>query len=169
MSFASPKSSTFAPCSVSMMLPGLRSRWTIPTSVGAIERATRSRWHSGSLGPLGGVPCLGGLPASHRRSTRGRGNRRRCSCRRHRACRCADDSMPRWHAPRPRTVLGTRGSFAMCAGRILIATVRLRRLSRARYTSPIPPAPMLATICTDLGELLGRASCLLASRQFCTV
>src|SRR5580704_8706206 len=28
-----------------------------------------------------------------------------------------------------------------CAGRILIATVRSRRVSIARYTSPMPPAP----------------------------
>ena len=28
-----------------------------------------------------------------------------------------------------------------CAGRILIATVRFRRVSSARYTSPMPPAP----------------------------
>src|SRR5580692_11126010 len=33
-----------------------------------------------------------------------------------------------------------------CAGRILIATVRSRRVSRARYTSPIPPAPKGETI-----------------------
>src|ERR1700730_11150008 len=33
-----------------------------------------------------------------------------------------------------------------CVGRILIATVRSRRVSRARYTSPIPPAPSGATI-----------------------
>src|SRR5436309_84169 len=33
-----------------------------------------------------------------------------------------------------------------CAGKILIATVRPRRVSRARYTSPIPPAPSGETI-----------------------
>src|SRR5258706_7308599 len=31
------------------------------------------------------------------------------------------------------------------SGRILIATVRSRRVSRARYTSPMPPAPTGAT------------------------
>src|SRR5213080_3722458 len=39
-------------------------------------------------------------------------------------------------------------SFASCAnsaGRILIATDRSSRVSRARYTSPIPPAPSGAT------------------------
>src|ERR1700730_4240797 len=33
-----------------------------------------------------------------------------------------------------------------CEGRILTATVRSRRVSRARYTSPIPPAPSGETI-----------------------
>src|SRR3984893_8158163 len=33
------------------------------------------------------------------------------------------------------------GLSERCAGRILIATVRSRRVSRARYTSPMPPAP----------------------------
>src|SRR6266542_1994614 len=33
------------------------------------------------------------------------------------------------------------GEEERCCGRTLIATVRSRRVSRARYTSPIPPAP----------------------------
>src|SRR6266851_6720980 len=33
------------------------------------------------------------------------------------------------------------GFSERCDGRILTATVRSRRVSRARYTSPIPPAP----------------------------
>ena len=33
-----------------------------------------------------------------------------------------------------------------CAGRTLTATVRSRRVSCALYTSPMPPAPMGATI-----------------------
>src|SRR5215468_1481671 len=33
------------------------------------------------------------------------------------------------------------GSAENCAGRILMATVRSNRVSLARYTSPIPPAP----------------------------
>src|SRR5437773_10871808 len=37
-------------------------------------------------------------------------------------------------------------SLANSAGRILMATARSSRVSRARYTSPIPPAPMGATI-----------------------
>src|SRR5260370_15645336 len=38
------------------------------------------------------------------------------------------------------------GSSARCAGRTLIATMRSRRVSRARYTSPIPPAPIAPVI-----------------------
>src|SRR5881396_609285 len=37
-------------------------------------------------------------------------------------------------------------SWANSAGKILMATLRSSRVSRARYTSPIPPAPMGATI-----------------------
>src|SRR5882762_4154399 len=33
------------------------------------------------------------------------------------------------------------GSDENCAGKILMATVRSSLVSRARYTSPIPPAP----------------------------
>src|SRR5579864_1424350 len=35
---------------------------------------------------------------------------------------------------------------ARCGGRILMATLRSSRVSRARYTSPIPPAPSGAPI-----------------------
>src|SRR5664279_2649079 len=35
----------------------------------------------------------------------------------------------------------TSGEDAMCVGRTFTATVRSSRVSRARYTSPIPPAP----------------------------
>src|SRR5580658_6144475 len=38
------------------------------------------------------------------------------------------------------------GSCARAAGRILIATSRSSLVSRARYTSPIPPAPIGARI-----------------------
>src|SRR5258708_40331143 len=38
------------------------------------------------------------------------------------------------------------GLLERCSGRILMATVRSRRVSRARYTSPIPPAPSGETI-----------------------
>src|SRR3954468_20038198 len=38
------------------------------------------------------------------------------------------------------------GSEERCEERTLIATVRSSRVSRARYTSPIPPAPSGATI-----------------------
>ncbi len=38
------------------------------------------------------------------------------------------------------------GSAASSGGSTLIATVRSSRVSRARYTSPIPPAPSAPTI-----------------------
>src|SRR5262245_38471816 len=38
------------------------------------------------------------------------------------------------------------GSLANASGRTLMATSRFRRASRARYTSPIPPAPISAVI-----------------------
>src|ERR1700689_5421812 len=38
------------------------------------------------------------------------------------------------------------GSRAKAAGKTLIATSRLSRASRARYTSPMPPAPTADTI-----------------------
>src|SRR3954454_2583744 len=38
------------------------------------------------------------------------------------------------------------GSEERCEDRTLIATVRSSRVSRARYTSPMPPAPSGATI-----------------------
>src|SRR2546429_155681 len=37
------------------------------------------------------------------------------------------------------------GSAAYAAGMILIATSRFSRVSRARYTSPIPPSPSFET------------------------
>ena len=53
LSFASPKSRSFAPALVSMMLAGFRSRWTIPcrwalSSASAISAAIFSAWSSGS-------------------------------------------------------------------------------------------------------------------------
>ncbi|HTS30076.1 MAG TPA: hypothetical protein VMH81_29595 [Bryobacteraceae bacterium] len=38
------------------------------------------------------------------------------------------------------------GSFERWSGRTLIATWRFKRVSAARYTSPIPPAPMGAMV-----------------------
>ena len=38
------------------------------------------------------------------------------------------------------------GFDAKSAGRILIATSRSKRVSRARHTSPIPPAPSCTVI-----------------------
>src|SRR5262249_26864727 len=55
-----------------------------------------------------------------------------------------------WRAARVRASRSKRasrsGSFAKPSGSALIATVRSSRVSRARYTSPIPPAPSGARI-----------------------
>src|SRR5579863_5309224 len=45
-----------------------------------------------------------------------------------------------------RNLASASGSFARCSGRTLIATSRFKRESRARYTSPMPPAPIAARI-----------------------
>src|SRR5438094_6507815 len=62
-SLASPKSSSFAPDLVSMMLPGLRSRWTDALPVSLVERIRHLHcclqgfvnWHRALLQPLGDV------------------------------------------------------------------------------------------------------------------
>jgi hypothetical protein len=41
VAFASPKSSSLTPARVSMMLPGLRSRWTMPRSRASLISASR--------------------------------------------------------------------------------------------------------------------------------
>ena len=45
----------------------------------------------------------------------------------------------------PIETLAELGSAANAEGRTLMATVRSSRVSRARYTSPMPPAPSRAT------------------------
>ena len=55
--------------------------------------------------------------------------------------RCADDSARRGSSLRAGTALARSASAANASGRILMATSRSSRVSRARYTSPIPPAP----------------------------
>src|SRR5215469_8704313 len=53
---------------------------------------------------------------------------------------------------RQEMAFASRSNRCLCAGseescdRILIATVRSSRVSRARYTSPMPPAPSVAVI-----------------------
>src|SRR4029077_19896643 len=63
-------------------------------------------------------------------------------------------------ASRSNRCLCTRSCDSSC-GRNLIATVRSRRVSRARYTSPIPPAPSGETISYG-PSLLPRARAIIA-------
>ena len=60
LSFASPKSRSFAPAFVSMMLAGFRSRCVDPLAVGLIER----------VGDLDGVAAAPGRGAGHPSSSR---------------------------------------------------------------------------------------------------
>jgi hypothetical protein len=57
--FANPKSISFAPDLVSMMLPGLRSRWTTP-----LRWACSSPWHTSA--PTRNTCSSGSLPLSRR-------------------------------------------------------------------------------------------------------
>src|SRR6516162_8007792 len=50
------------------------------------------------------------------------------------------------------------GSLQNWAGRILMATVRSSRVSRARYTSPIPPAPSGARISWGPSRVAGASA-----------
>ena len=79
-------------------------------------------------------PAPSQAPARHRR-LRGRGS-----------WRCADDSAPRATAPRASNRASRSGSLAKLGGRTLIATSRPSLVSRARYTSPMPPVPSGPTI-----------------------
>ena len=93
LSFASPKSSSFAPDLVSMTFPGLRSRWTIRGD-GPCQAPPRSRSRSAG-------PARGEVRAEMALASRSK----------------------RWHRS---------GLAARCGGRTLMATVRSRRVSRAR-------------------------------------
>ena len=59
---------------------------------------------------------------------------------------CWDDSALRQPAPPAGNDAGVPASEENEAGKTLMATSRFSRESRARYTSPMPPAPMAAEI-----------------------
>ena len=60
--------------------------------------------------------------------------------------RCWDGSIPRAPSPRARTAPCVSGSLANESGNTFSATSHFSRVSRALYTSPMPPAPMSARI-----------------------
>ena len=70
-----------------------------------------------------------------------RGNRFHLGGRCREVCRYADDSGWQWSVLHESNLSRSSALPARWEGRTLIATVRSRRVSRARYTSPIPPAP----------------------------
>ena len=155
-SFARPKSSTFTvPSGGILMFAGFRSRWMIPcscaaSSASAICLAIGSASSSG-IGPrairCGEVFALDefhheGVDASWRSSRPVNGADVRMIQRRedlrfalNRASRSA--------------------SVANESGRTLMATSRFSFVSRARYTSPMPPAPRAERFRTGRGGCRG--------------
>ncbi len=146
IALARPKSSTFTvPSARTLMLAGLRSRWTMlsscaASSASAICFAIGNTSVSG-IGPRAMIADRSSPSASSMTSAR----------------TGPDSSMP-WIP----AMLGWFSAASVCAsrvkrtsrsassaktsGRTLIATSRLSFVSRARYTSPIPPAPMAPRI-----------------------
>ena len=145
-SFARPKSMTLAwPSPVTMMLAGFRSRWMMPVScaresASAISIAS-SMLRDGAIGPrwssaLSGSPRTSSITMNVRSSTSAMSwMTAMCGCSSAEAARASCTNRAR------RT-----GSATSAAGSTLMATSRSRRASRARYTSPIPPTPIVSTI-----------------------
>ena len=126
------------------MFAGFRSRWMIPCSCAA-SSASAICFAIGSASSSGIAPramrCdkILALDQFHHERTHAahflRGRRWR---------RCSDDSATRASALRAVNRASRSGSCANESGRILSATSRSSFVSRARYTSPMPPSPMLA-------------------------
>ena len=170
VSLARPKSSSLTPPSGrTLTLAGLRSRWTTPfscaaSSASAIWRAIASASSSGSPPRSGSAPrrSLGAEPDG------GRGTPEACprawwirsasvgpstssstsACTPPLSSRLWMAAMFGWLSEATtcasRWKRATRsGSLVNRSGRILSATSRCSLASRARYTSPMPPAPRL--------------------------
>ena len=123
------------------MLAGFRSRWTMPFSCAASSAS--AIWRA-----MASASAIGSGPRSNGRASVWPSTSSSTSARdaialppTRRSRRCADDSA--WRAGRASRAKRARrsGSAVKCDGRILIATSRPSLLSRARYTSPMPPAP----------------------------
>ena len=138
---ARPKSSSFAPARVSMTLPGLRSRWTIAAR-GARDRARRRSARR----------CAASRRAAARPRREALGERLALEQLHHQvvgvalAADVVERADVRVVERRDRAGLALEarahlGRAARCGGSTLIATSRPSRVSRARYTSPMPPAP----------------------------
>ena len=138
---------------VILMLAGFRSRWTMPLLVRGVERLGDLPRRSASASASGRRPSRASSavrescrPASALRPAPSPARRRRRRLRARESWRCADDSAPPAAAPRASNRASRSGSLAKRGGSTLIATSRPSFVSRARYTSPMPPAPSGPTI-----------------------
>src|SRR5215471_2269023 len=140
--FARPRSRTFtAPSGRTLMFAGFRSRWMMPCSCAA-SSASAICFAIGSASSSGIGPC------AMRSASVGPSTSSSTS-----ACTPSPSSKPKiapmfgW-LTEARTCASRlnrasrSGSAANSAGRIFRATSRFSFVSRARYTSPIPPAPI---------------------------
>ena len=138
---AKPKSSSLTLSRVSMMLPGLRSACTTPcrcawSSASAIWIATRNARSSGNGPSSSRAARVTPSTYSITRKIAGPSSPTSCSVQ---ICGWVMRAMAR-ASRRNRSILRP-GAFKSSLGSSLMATVRSSRVSRARYTSPIPPAP----------------------------
>ena len=157
LNLARPKSSSFAPAFVSMMLAGLTSRSTMParcarSSAAAIWLAHASACSSGS-GPLSRrVASVSPSRCSSTRTSTARPSAARC-----RPMSCNVQMCGWFSAATARASRSKRSracaSAAIAAGSTLIATLRSSRESRARYTSLSRPPRARS------GSHTGRGAC----------
>ena len=126
---ARPKSSSFAPVFVSITLPGLRSRWTIPCLCARVERVGDLRCRSEHLVERQRPLLQAGRRATRPRSAPSRGSRVPSSCPTSKSVQMfgwlSDEIVFASRSKRAR-------NCAFCAkpaGRILIATSRSSRVS----------------------------------------
>ena len=142
--FANPKSNSFVPDFVSMILPGFRSRCVTPlrwalSIASAISMANCSTCSRGSA-PF----CKRCASVSPSRYSITRKSIPSCWPMSWRVQMCGWFRLAMVRASRSNRSRNSERS-ARCVGKTLMATMRSRRVSRALYTSPIPPAPICAT------------------------
>ena len=138
---ARPKSRSFAPVFVSITLPGLRSRWTMPCLCARSGRPRPAR-RSGRPGRAAAGPS-GSRSASDSPSSSS--ITRKCASP---SCPTSN-SVQMWGWLSEEIVFASRSkrwrrssSCAKPTGRILTATLAVETVSFPRQTSPMPPAPI---------------------------
>ncbi len=134
-----PKSTTLVwPDSVIMMLSGLRSRWTMPWLCAKASAFTTGTMSSTARGAGSGFPSGATLvsvcPVRNSNTMKGM------------PCQASTSKMMTmfscWQAAVVRASRMKRlVRSGECVRRNLMATRRPRRVSRARYTEPMPPRP----------------------------